>query len=444
MIPRVYAAALALVMAATVAPALGRQTAGQQAPQALETFDAVWRIVRDTHFDKTYNGVDWEAARTEYRPKAAAAVTASELRAVLRAMLALLGQSHFAILPASADSAAKPGGEGSAHAGFDVRLVGREVLVTKVAADGGAEAAGVQRGWRLSTIDGKPIEGLVKPLMEAEDARVRGLEVWRVVQSHLRGAEGSVVELVFGDGAGREVARRIVRRQEQGQPVAVGNLPTMYVRVTSESRQTPAGRTAGVIGFNIWMAAVDAPFQRAVDTYRSAAGIVIDLRGNPGGLAAMLMGISGHFVAERTPLGVMKMRDNELKFTVNPRLVNEAGKPVEAYGGPVAILIDGLSGSASECFTGGMQALKRVRVFGERSMGAALPSQFDRLPNGDVFIHATGDFVTADGTRLEGRGVIPDEEVRLTRADLLAGRDRPLEAALVWIDAEQAGTRPGK
>ena len=134
----------------------------------------------------------------------------------------------------------------------------------------------------------------------------------------------------------------------------------------------------------------------------------------------------------------MKTRDNELRFTVNPRRVSAEGKPVGTFQGPVAILVDGLSGSASECFTGGMQSLKRVRVFGQRSMGAALPSQFDRLPNGDVFIHATGDFVTADGTRLEGRGVIPDEDVPLTREDLLAGRDRVLEAALAWIDTEHA------
>ena len=70
-----------------------------------------------------------------------------------------------------------------------------------------------------------------------------------------------------------------------------------------------------------------------------------------------------------------------------------------------------MTGSASECFTGGLQSLGRVRVFGETSMGQALPALFDRLPNGDVFIHAWGDFVTGTGVRLEGRGVIPDEAV---------------------------------
>jgi carboxyl-terminal processing protease len=286
-------------------------------------------------------------------------------------------------------------------------------------------------------IGGKPVSELITRLQEAPDPRVRGLEAWRAIQSRLRGAEGSTVEVTFEDAGGAHVPRTLTRQQDQGQPVTVGNLPTMYVHVTDETRKTPRGRTVGLVGFSVWMAAVDAPFQRAIDRHRAADGIVVDLRGNPGGLAGMIMGIAGHFVGERTPIGVMKTRDNELKFTVNPRIVSADGQRVEPYSGPVAILVDGLTGSASECFTGGMQSLKRVRVFGETSMGAALPSQFEKLPNGDVFIHATGDFVTADGTRLEGRGVIPEQQVPLTRADLLAGRDAPLDAALAWIDAER-------
>ena len=216
--------------------------------------------------------------------------------------------------------------------------------------------------------------------------------------------------------------------------MTVGNLPTMYVRVEKEKRSTPSGGTAGVIGFNVWMAAVDAPFQLAMDEFRKTDGIIIDLRGNPGGLAAMLMGISGHFVGERKSLGVMKTRDGEFRFVANPRKVTASGERVEPFAGPVAILLDAMSGSASECFTGGMQSIGRARVFGQTSMGQALPALFDRLPNGDVLIHAYGDFVTADGTRLEGRGVIPDEIVPLERTDLLAGRDRTMEAAMAWID----------
>jgi carboxyl-terminal processing protease len=183
------------------------------------------------------------------------------------------------------------------------------------------------------------------------------------------------------------------------------------------------------------MAAVDAQFSRAIDTFRGADGIVIDLRGNPGGMAAMIMGIAGHFVSDHGVLGVMKTKDKtELTFAANPRLVNDAGERVEPFSGPLAIIVDGMTGSASECFTGGLQSLGRARVFGETSMGQALPALFDTLPNGDVFIHAWGDFVTGTGVRIEGRGVVPDDPVALTRDALLAGHDAPMEAALAWID----------
>jgi carboxyl-terminal processing protease len=321
-----------------------------------------------------------------------------------------------------------------ADPGFDVRLVAGEILVTSVDKGRGGEAAGVKAGWRLTAIGGQQVSDLLRKLPPTANERLRGLQAWRLMQSSLRGNEGSSVDVTFEDGARQTGQRRVVRQKELGHPVTVGSLPTMYVRVTEAERRTPAGRTAGVIGFNVWMASVDGPFQKAVDRHRSSDGIVLDLRGNPGGLAAMIMGISGHFVGERRPLGIMKTRTNELRFVVNPREVDGAGRPVAVFGGPVAILVDSMSGSASECFTGGMQSIGRVRVFGETTMGQALPALLDKLPNGDVLIHAYGDFVTADGTRLEGRGVIPDENLPVSREDLLTGRDRPLEAALAWID----------
>lgn len=426
------------VAAAAAAFGLVALVAAGQLPQGLDTFDAAWTIVRDSYFDKSMNGVDWGAVRTELRPRAAAARTSGELRAVIRDMIGRLGQSHFALLPSSADAPASSSSDASGDPGFDVRLAGGDLLVTSVVPEGGGAQAGVHAGWRVSAIGGSQVADLLRALPEGTNDRLLNVEAWRLAETRLRGPAGSKADVSFEDGTGRIVTLAIARDPEHGRPVTVGNLPTMFVRVESESRTTRGGKTVGVIGFNVWMPAVDAPFQEAVDRFRAADGIVIDLRGNPGGLAAMLMGISGHFIGERTALGVMKTRDNELRFTANPRLVNAKGERVAAYAGPVAILVDAMSGSASECFAGGMQSLGRARVFGQVSMGQALPALFDRLPNGDVLIHAYGDFVTATGVRLEGRGVVPDQIVPLRREDLLAGRDATLEAALAWLD------HPGK
>ncbi len=421
---------IAVAVTAAAAPLLA------QAPLAVETFDAAWRIVRDSHFDKTLNGVDWDGVAEELRPKAARAQTTGELRVVLKDMLGRLGQSHFAIIPATSDGIGEAPHDQSANPGFDVRLVGSDLLVTRVDSAGGAAAADVQPGWKVKAIESIAVTRLIGSLPATVEERFRQIEAWRLAQSRLRGPSGVPVRVVFEDGKGAELVLSVDRRPEAGQPVTVGNLPTMFVRVDAREVATPAGRQVGIVGFNVWMAAVDSKFQKAIDGFRDKAGVIIDLRGNPGGLAGMLMGISGHFIDERIALGIMKTREgNDLRFNVNPRRVNASGERVDPFAGPVAILVDSLSGSASECFTGGMQSLGRARVFGQRTMGQALPALFDRLPNGDVLIHAFGDFVTADGTRLEGRGVIPDVVVPLDRARLLAGRDATLEAALAWIDA---------
>jgi carboxyl-terminal processing protease len=423
-VKRTLAALLTAASAVVAVPA--------QAPEAAATFDKVWTIVRDTHFDPAFDRSTWDRVREELRPKAVAAKTPGELRSVLRDMLGRLGLSHFAVIAASPDTP-NDRGDLSGQPGFDVRLIDKQLVVTSVDQDSGAASAGVRPGWIVETVSGVQMARTLAAIADDTPERIAQLEAWRLSLAQLRGPSGSTLEITFIDGDGRSVAKSIRRAAESGEPVHVGSLPTMYVRVRSSLMDTPSGGKAGVIAFNVWMASVDGRFQQAMDRFRTADGVVIDLRGNPGGLAAMIMGLAGHFVSERLTLGVMKTKDSELRFVANPRLVNAAGQRVEPFRGPVAILIDGLSASASECFSGGLQSLGRARVFGQASMGQALPALFDTLPNGDVLIHAWGDFVTGTGVRLEGRGVVPDETVPTTRADLLAGRDRPLEAALAWI-----------
>ena len=113
---RAIAAAVAVVCASAVGAA--------QAPQAAETFDAAWTIIKNTHFDKTMNGLNWDAVRDELRPRAAAAKTPAELRIVIRDMLGRLGLSHFALIPsgpeAMGDGKATSGDAGG-EPGIDVR-----------------------------------------------------------------------------------------------------------------------------------------------------------------------------------------------------------------------------------------------------------------------------------------------------------------------------------
>ncbi len=398
----------------------------------LDSFDKAWQIVNETYYDPSFNGLDWNAVRRELRPRAEAAATPDETRAAIRDMIGRLRDSHFVLLPEGAAPTDKPARDTRGDPGIEVRYQDGEVLVVSVEDGSPARTAGVQPGWTIRSVDGEPLGPTLSRVTAAAGPRLAGLEAWRSITERLRGPIGTSVHVSFIDGNGSSREMRVERRAEAGQPVTLGTFPTLYVRTAERSLQSSSGGRVGYIRFSVWLTPVDAFVARAVDAHRADAGVVLDLRGNPGGLAAMLMGIAGQFVADRVSLGEMRSRDGTLQFFANPRMVSAEGRPVKPFAGRVAILVDGMTGSASECFAGGMQSIGRARIFGERSMGQALPALFDRLPSGDVLVHAYADFVTAKGTRIEGAGVAPDVTIPWSRQALLAGRDQALDAAAEW------------
>jgi carboxyl-terminal processing protease len=175
-------------------------------------------------------------------------------------------------------------------------------------------------------------------------------------------------------------------------------------------------------------------FEKAIRDNLHADGFILDIRGNPGGIGLMAVALGNWFVQQpEQKFGTLTLRSGTLKIVLNPRL--------ETFTGPLAILVDGCSVSTSEILAGGLQDLKRARVFGSRTAGAALPSVVERLPNGDGFQYAIADYVSAGGQRLEGAGVKPDAEVALSRKALLMGCDPVLDAAVQWITRQKNGIK---
>jgi carboxyl-terminal processing protease len=408
---------------------------------ALASFDEVWQTVNDTFHDPAAlhsSTLDWHAVRIELRPKAEAAGSAEEVRRIIKEMLARLKRSHFQLLPAvaTADEAVT----GDAIVPIDVRVApgpvpgwpaGPVLIVTRV--DAAAARSGLNAGDVVSQIDRFAVSTALASLVAIEDPRARNLELWKKAARAMYGAEGSTAAITVGP-PGSERIVRVPRSREQGELVKLGNLPPWHVRVSATEEKTPSRRRAGVIGFNIWMTAINDPVADAVDRFRKDDGLVIDLRGNPGGLAGMIRGIAGHVFSESVLLGTSQTRDAELEFKANPRAVTAAGRLVTPFAGPVAILVDELTGSASECFSAALQSLGRARVFGRQTMGQALPASTRKLPNGDVLLFAIGDFLTGTGRVVEADGVVPDEVVPLTPESFAGGRDPVLDAALRWID----------
>jgi carboxyl-terminal processing protease len=405
--------------------------------EALADFDSAWSRIANSYYDPTFAGRDWAAVREAMRPLAQAAATRGELRTVLRRMLATLGESHFALIPQEVADAYS--GERGVAAGAGIVPLHFRVVEDRLVVSGGGSADGqpVRSGWIVDSIGPHDVTawlGAVTKLPDAAARKSAATGVVRQAESLLEGEPGSRVAMRFQDESGRPVAVELVRVARAGVPVRLGNLPTVFALL--EHERIPLGRgCAGVIRFNQWMTDLVGPFERALDELASCDGIVVDLRGNGGGVGAMVMVMSGFFLDSIVPLGVVHTRQGQVRYFATPQRTSATGDRRSTYKGRVAVMVDGLSASTSEIFAIGMQQVGRARIFGETSAGQALPAQMVRLPGGDVLYHAIADLTAPDGSRIEGHGTVPDEIFPLTRADLLAGRDPALEAALRWIGA---------
>lgn len=419
---------------------------GEVAELPLATFDTAWSIIQRTHWDTTYNGVNWLAVRDELRPRAAAAQTRGALRAVLSDMLSRLGQSHFAVIPQElADGTAADNGGRSADIGgggwlgVTFRLLEHSMVLTAVDSGGPAWHAGLRPGWRLEAIRGCPVPGPASVPGEV-DARRKALRAYQMTTRSLDAAPGDTMTVTVRTPEGLRLSPTLTLGNPPGTVAKFGNLPPMLAQL-SWRRIHQRDRSIGVIRFNTWMPVLSPQFDAAIDSLRSVDAIVLDVRGNLGGVGGMAMGIAGHFLDSVQLLGTMHQRSATLRMVTNPRRVDTRARPVQPYSGPLAIVVDELSASTTELFAGGLQALGRAMLFGTQTAGQVLPAIPERLPNGDVLYHAIADFIGATGHPLEGDGVHPDHVTPPTVRALVEGRDPALEAALAWA-TQRAARRP--
>jgi carboxyl-terminal processing protease len=404
-------------------------TAGELSPAQkrlnIESFEKVWTTVRDTHWDPKLGGVDWQAAHDEFRPAVERAATMAEARSAMSGMLARLHQTHFGIIPGDVYSEVDGDSGGGESPGIEVRVIDGQALVTSVESNSPAAKAGVQRGWQILRIDGKDVAGTIESVTRTyQNSTLRDLMVARAISSRLGGNAEGTTRIQFLDGAGKTADLTLGEAPPRGVRTKFGLLPTQYVWF--ESRRLEGN--IGYFSFNMFLdpARLMPAFEDAMKNFSNADGMIVDIRGNPGGIGIMAMGFAGWFITKQgLQLGTMHTREAALNFIVNPRTPTFRGK--------LAILVDGSSASTSEIFAGGMQDLKRARIFGSRTAGAALPSYIEKLPNGDGFQCATANYISEGGKALEGIGVIPDEPAAPTRELLLQGRDAALEAAIHWI-----------
>ncbi|MDH6121477.1 S41 family peptidase [Kitasatospora sp. GAS204B] len=250
-------------------------------------------------------------------------------------------------------------------------------LVSAVPPGSPAAAAGIAVGDRLIAVDGAPVDRL--PVTEVV-ARLRGRPDGQGAGG--RPAEpGSPVRLTLRRAgvAAREVTLR--RTVLAAQDVAVDHPAPGVLWITARAFTTGVG------------AEIAAAARRAPEH-----GVVLDLRGNSGGLVAEAVATASVFL-DGGPVASYQVGDQSRQLAAAP-----GGDPRT----PLVVLVDGGTMSAAELLAGALQDRCRAVLVGSRTFGKGTVQQPSRLADGSVLERTVGRYFTPAGRSPDGVGLLPD------------------------------------
>ena len=382
--------------------------------------------VRKHYYDPKFHGVDWDARVQGAKTKVEAATSLNVAMSEIANLLATLNDSHTYFFP--------PPLSHVHDYGFQIEMIGQQCYVVRVRHGSDAEKKGLKPGDEVQAINENPVSrqnfakliyilNVLRPqtslrlALAGEAGHTRQVEV-------ITSFKLSPVNQYFtmqGSNYARRDAQdelRLLRARyfEKGKDLLVVKIPA----------------------FAFSQSGVDD----IIAKMRPHQGVILDLRGNPGGYLLTLDYLLG---------GIF---DNDLK--IYDRVERESTKPISvkgrhqsAFTGRFAVLIDSESASASEVLARVIQLQKRGTVIGDRSLGRAMEAKrylhqvefHSRFSYGISVTQA--DMVMTDGSSLEHLGVAPDVLVLPTPADLASQRDPVLAKAAellgVQISPEEAG-----
>ncbi|MEU0739984.1 S41 family peptidase [Streptomyces sp. NPDC006134] len=247
------------------------------------------------------------------------------------------------------------------------------IEVTKVRAGSPAGTAGIRAGDRLRSVDGEPVDG--RPVTE-------------------------VVALLRGDATGAPAGTTVRLGLERG--TRAWSLTLHRARLSTDSvtvRELPGGVT--VIKVATFTRGTGERVRTAVQKAPPRDGVVLDLRGNSGGLVAEAVTAASAFLDG----GLVATYDVDGEQRV---LHAEPGGDTSR---PLVALVDGGTMSAAELLTGALKDRGRAVVVGSRTFGKGSVQMPSRLPGGSVAELTVGHYRTPSGRGVDGTGITPDLEV---------------------------------
>jgi carboxyl-terminal processing protease len=369
-------AVLALMTLPVAAPDIARAANDQETFRQLELFGDIFERVRSFYVDETEDKKLIEAA--------------------INGMLQSLDpHSSYLNEDSFRDMQVQTRGE-FGGLGIEVTMEQGLVKVVSPIDETPAARAGIEAGDFITHLDEKPVLGM--SLAEAVE--------------RMRGRVGSDIVLTIRR-EGEEpfdvtVTRDVIRIQSVRSRVEGGNIG--YLRITTFNEQTHSG--------------VQREMAKLRDQIgEGIAGLIVDMRNNPGGLLDQAILVSDDFL-ERGEIVSTRGRDPENVQRYNAKEGDLAG------GLPIVVLINGGSASASEIVAGALQDHRRAIVVGTKSFGKGSVQTIQPLPGHGAMRLTTAKYYTPSGRSIQQTGIEPDITIRQARLESIDPLNRTREADL--------------
>lgn len=356
----------------------------QVSPDTL--FDRSWTIIKNNYFDQSLNGQKWDRWQKHYEGKIK---TDEDAAVAVNTMLSSLDDPYSKYLNKK-EYADQNTSIDSKITGIGVNIASESGKIVIVSVIEGTPAANAK-------LQAKDI------IIAIDDKDVKGMNIGDVA-TLVRGAEKSFVNVTVLRKK-QKITKRIQRTE-----------------IKIKTVKSSVDKNIGYIQITTFIGSrTPLEFIEALEKTQNTDGLILDLRGNTGGLLPNAIFIANMFITKGNIVSIVGRNGYKKDFYAQST----------EYGikKPLLVLIDGGSASASEILSGALKDYHRAKLIGTKTFGKGMVQKIIPMPNSTGLNLTIAKYLTPAGHDINKKGINPDIEVTFTTKDYITKRDVQLEKA---------------